>query len=1125
MFSRTAPFFFTFYLLCVVLPWAMEAQTVFPIKQNKKWGLMNAEGYLVRPAVYDAIGEFKNFGYAVMQRQGRVGLLSKTGKEVVAPKYEDLKVLDSLFLAVMANGRWKVIDMEGRLVLPPGYDQVKVLRKGSWRAIIFSKNGLWGLVSASGALLAEPQFDELKVLEAQPEGMTGTYILTRQNERFGLLNASGNIILKPLASEIRPYNDFLFFAKRNQRWSAFDHTGTEILEARYQYFSKLSDNYLKLVSDGKTALFSLLYYKVVAEGQHDNYYPFSDEYALCRKNSRMGLIDHCGKTVLSAHYEEIQTFNGEIFRVKMHNRWGLVSHNDELILPFQYDYISPLKGKVAVVIANGLRGAVNAYGYKIVEPLFDKLEIKDREIRALANGQLTIFHLDNRGYLDDENAFGNFFSISVVPQGSGPWMPAGNQHPYQLDKFEWFFSTKNNKWGLRRLDNGAEQIQPSFDEVHVLKDIGLTLVGVELSQPLVFDRTNFRCEMTYGLVQNDTGLLVHEVDIVDIRLHDFSKGLPAARCIFSDGRQGLVNKIGKVLLKDFAYIGEYHDGLARASAKGRLSAVPPPAAQNLGLLKDYLSAHMAPITLTDYTQYDLDLEARGLLVCQDCQWGYIDTLGIFRVAPQYSFALDFVNEVGIVAQDEKWGMVNKTGKEVLPCRFDELGFMENTGNRVLRIFKKEHKYGLIDSLGRLAVSAQYEAIGSFTEGRLAVKRNNHWGFVDRNGLEVVPCRFDEVAQFSEGLAAVRIGSKWGYIDKNGHEELPFVFSKAGRFGNGLAPAKKAGPCYGYINRSGQWAIQPQYPMAHAFDRGVAIVEKHTGEYLRAGLIDTSGNYISKPRFLSIADFDAHGLAVVALGGFPTKYALLNLRGELITSDPFRFIGEFHEGLARVQLGDRFGFINTAGRLVIKAEFQKASDFSEGKAAVWMDGRCGFIDRSGNIVIDPVFSRCMDFQDGKAIVFKGGRKAGLIDHQGAFVIQPEVNRLIDFNEGRGLVRDEKYQFYYITEQNRFYDGFYEKASRFRYGMAVVKVDGRWAVINQQGIEIIPPKYDRIEQFEDGFAKVRIRGFNGVTNLRGELILQPDYEYISYAGEGLFRVEQGDKLGYFDLNGHWVWGLQE
>jgi hypothetical protein len=93
------------------------------------------------------------------------------------------------------------------------------------------------------------------------------------------------------------------------------------------------------------------------------------------------------------------------------------------------------------------------------------------------------------------------------------------------------------------------------------------------------------------------------------------------------------------------------------------------------------------------------------------------------------------------------------------------------------------------------------------------------------------------------------------------------------------------------------------------------------------------------------------------------------------------------------------------------------------------------------------------------------------------------------------------------------------------VAVVQSNGRWGVINQKGIELIPPKYDKIEAFENGYAKVQIKGFNGLTNLKGELIVQPDYEYISYAGEGLFRVEQGDKIGYFDMGGRWVWGLQE
>lgn len=124
-----------------------------------------------------------------------------------------------------------------------------------------------------------------------------------------------------------------------------------------------------------------------------------------------------------------------------------------------------------------------------------------------------------------------------------------------------------------------------------------------------------------------------------------------------------------------------------------------------------------------------------------------------------------------------------------------------------------------------------------------------------------------------------------------------------------------------------------------------------------------------------------------------------------------------------------------------------------------------------------------------------------------------------------MRDDRYRFYYITEKLDAGSDFYQQARAYQHGIAVVQSNGHWGVINQNGVEIIPPKYDRIEHFENGYAKVRITGFSGLSNLKGELIVQPDYEYISYAGQGLFRVEQGEKIGYFDLSGSWVWGLRE
>jgi hypothetical protein len=1124
--SKTPVLFLFLCLLC-----AQSSAQLFPVKKNNKWGLMNTEGKLVRQPLYDAIGEFKQFGYAVMQRGGKVGMLNDAGEEIVPPKYTDLKALDSTLISVMKEGVWEVVNLEGKVILKPGYDRVEVLKKSrsahnDLAFLAFSVEKKWGLVDAKGRVIAVPRYDEISLLDDTQEGAPGFYFQTKSEGLLGLLLPNGFEALSPQAEEIRLFSEELFFFKKYRKWGAVNRQGKEVLTAMFDHFGRLSENFVRLAAENKHYLFSLVYNTLISNGEFETFYPFSADFALCKKNRLLGLIDHCGSLVLSPRYNEIQAYEGDSFRANLNGKWGVVRADDEVRIGFEYDYISPTKSGLCVVIQNRNQGIANAKGEIVVVPAYERVELEADRVKAYKKDQFSVLYFNSEGQLQDENNFTSHFKIRVT--GGNDNLPSLRQEPaspYQLDKFEWFYAPRQDKWGLRRLDNGTVQIEPTFHEVRVERELGLTLVGIEIMQELEFDRTAFRFEMAYGLVKNDTGLLVHEVDLIDIRLSDFDRGLPVARCIFTDGRHGLVNRIGKVLRKDLAFVGDFCEGVARTSPKGKISVTLDRKAHHMGSLRGFLKTHLAPVKLMDYTQYDLDIEKIGRITCDDCSWGYVDTAGQMVVQPQYVFAKDFINDVGIVASGSKWGMVNKKGKELLPCRYDELGFVENTGNKVLRIFKKEEKYGLIDTLGRLAVGVHYEEIGSFSEGRLAVKRKGLWGFVDRNGREVVPCRFDEVSAFSEEWAAVKLGGKWGYIDRNGNVTLDFRFSKAGKFNGGLAPAKREGPHYGYIDRKGEWVIQPRFPKAHDFDRGVAKVEEISGEHFRVGLIDGKGDYIVKPKFVSLTTFNEHGLAVAGLGGSPVKYGVLNLKGALITSLTFREIQPYVEGLARVQHKDGYGFINTKGELAIPARFSKISDFSEGKAAVWLEGQCGFIDTLGNLTVPPQFSRCMDYKEGKAIVFKGNQRAGLIDTQGNFIIEPGINKLLDFAEGRGLVRDEHYKFYYITEQARFYDGYYEKASQFQHGIAVVQVDGRWAIINQQGIEIIPPKFDKIEQFENGFAKVRIKGFNGLTNLQGEMIVQPDYEYISYAGEGLFRVEQGDKIGYFDMEGKWVWGLQE
>ena len=465
---KKAPFLFRQLLLLIALlglSLPASSQSLFPIKKNKKWGLINAEGRIVKQPVYDAIGEFKQHGYAIMQRQGRVGLLNQEGTEIVPPRYNDVKVLDSTLITVMDEAEWKVINLQGQVVLSPGYERVEVLKGGASKSayLAYLNDGKWGLIDGQGRVVAEQKFDKISLLENVPKHVKGLFFQTRNENLLGVLLPSGFELMSPQADEIRVYNDRLIFYKKDRRWGAVDQQGTAVLRPVYNFFSSLSKKFIRLTSDGNSHLFSLVYNKLVTSDKYEAFYPFSADYVLCKRNRKLGLIDHCGSLVLSTQYNEIQPYDGDTFRANLNGRWGIVTLDDQELIAFNFDYIAPMKQGLCVVIKNRQMGIANRRGQIVVAPGFDRILLEAERAKAYRGKKLTLFNFDKNGEIADESSFGKHFTIRVMRENDQqPVLWGDAESPYQLEKFEWFYSPKYDKWGLRRLDNGEVQIEPSF---------------------------------------------------------------------------------------------------------------------------------------------------------------------------------------------------------------------------------------------------------------------------------------------------------------------------------------------------------------------------------------------------------------------------------------------------------------------------------------------------------------------------------------------------------------------------------------------------------------------------------------------------------------------------------------
>ena len=77
------------------------------------------------------------------------------------------------------------------------------------------------------------------------------------------------------------------------------------------------------------------------------------------------------------------------------------------------------------------------------------------------------------------------------------------------------------------------------------------------------------------------------------------------------------------------------------------------------------------------------------------------------------------------------------------------------------------KFGFIDKTGKEVIPIKYDYAQDFSEGLAKVKLNNKWGFIDKTGKEVIPIKYDDAESFSKSLAGVKLEGKWFYINPKG----------------------------------------------------------------------------------------------------------------------------------------------------------------------------------------------------------------------------------------------------------------------------------------------------------------------------------------------------------------------
>ncbi|MBR4438825.1 MAG: WG repeat-containing protein [Bacteroidales bacterium] len=464
----------------------------------------------------------------------------------------------------------------------------------------------------------------------------------------------------------------------------------------------------------------------------------------------------------------------------------------------------------------------------------------------------------------------------------------------------------------------------------------------------------------------------------------------------------------------------------------------------------------------------------------------------------------FKEGFAVAGKGTQYGVINKLGQVIISTEYEWINIL----NKELFNVKKQGKWGLMNSSGTEILPCDYDYIHRISDGLIALSKNEQWGFVDVTGHEVIPIIYEEVSDFINGLAEVKSNNKWGCINKKGDTIIDFLYDFISL--NELGYSVKRDSKWGLFDKKGKMVVPCIYDKLDIWGKYLVVSNASL-----CGVLDAEGNEIVPCKYDRIIIGKEEGFIAVKkndMWGFfygrrevtPCVYELRNYRFLSYYNQEDSAV-RFESGLLTVGRDKKWGCINIQGEELIPCEYDKIEVFKD-YVRVKRDGKYGLLDTSGTEFIPCIYDKVMNeydelFYEGLTLVEQNG-KYGFYNLKKQLVIPCIYDEYDDF-KGKTYWRD-------IDDE-----GSYEEK------LLRVKRNNKWGFINKQGKEVIPCIYENTDYFfSNGFLDVKYKGKAGRLDKNGKIIIPCDYKGISRFQDGVAKaINRGERKkgvkDYFEI----------
>lgn len=326
------------------------------------------------------------------------GYIDRNGKMVIPPGFDEAGPFSEGLAAVKVGEKFGYVDKSGTMKIEPRFDKAEAFKEGMAAVVDASQEEkLYGFIDKEGKFVIEPAFEEANSFS---EGVAAVKFQRKQGMGFdtqwGYIDKAGKTVIEPKFSEAGEFNKGLAIIQNGQHYGVIDRDGAFLVKPSYQLILNSPDNtltYLKL-SGSVMGLTGLGHNWIVSGGL-------------------FGFLDKNGKTIIKPTYDGASSFSEGLACVASGadekdgrpRKWTYIDNTGNTTIDGKYSFGLPFseglapvaKGRWQMGMAPSLVAA--KWGFidkkgKVVVPLtFD-------DAYPFAGGMARVVSDDKTGFLD-----------------------------------------------------------------------------------------------------------------------------------------------------------------------------------------------------------------------------------------------------------------------------------------------------------------------------------------------------------------------------------------------------------------------------------------------------------------------------------------------------------------------------------------------------------------------------------------------------------------------------------------------------------------------------------------------------------------------------------------------------